>query len=403
MLKSIAAGLMCLGFVTLGVAASRGEDEEGKLEVDLTVVGEEQKPASKPSGKAEPKVGNVFEIRIGEEGEATVVGKGEKKNAEGNEGIKVIIQSEDTTLQNLFQEKARIVRAQQRARMTPPAIDPETRQAIEKMIAGLKDEARRLQSEEKKEDAEKKQQSIRALEQLLNPGPRWEAMSAQPGQPGGIRFVVGNPEPGPANDEMKKLHERIQKLQAQVAKTGGGDQEAREKLQRLMGELEKTVAERQRRKMVMAPGANPFGPGAPGAPVAPGTPLPPGGQAWKFQPGAGGAVPGAVFWMAEGGAPEVAELMRKADALTQASAKLKEAGLEQQSRELHEQAEKLRAHAEKIRSKTPDPHGFGPWGAGGFAGGPPAQLQRSIHELQEQVQQLRKEIGELRELLQHKP
>jgi hypothetical protein len=41
-------------------------------------------------------------------------------------------------------------------------------------------------------------------------------------------------------------------------------------------------------------------------------------------------------------------------------------------------------------------------GPGGFGGGPPMDLHRSIYELQEQIQQLRKEVGELRELLQRK-
>jgi len=395
MLKPIAAGLFCLGIVTLGVTASRGEDDEGKLEVDLVVVGEEEKPAAEVRKKAEPAGENVFEIRIGEDGNARFTSKGEKKDAEGGEGIQVIIQNEEGKQVRKIHGKREAIGVEGRARVALPTIDSETRQALDKLITGLKDETKRLEAAGKKEEAEKKLQSIRALEQLLNPAVGWKAMSLQPTpQGGGINFVVRTAEEGPANEETKRRADRLQKLQAEESKIKEGDHEAREKLQRLRAELEKTVAERQRRKIVAVPAA-------PGTPFPPGTPMLP-GQPMNVPPGGGFGAPGVMVWTA-GGNPAADMLSRQAAALTEASAKLKAAGLEQQSQELHGQAEKLKAQAEKLRAATAAQPNFGPWGAGGFAGGPPMQLQQSIHELQEQVQQLRNEIGELRELLQRRP
>ncbi len=85
-------------------------------------------------------------------------------------------------------------------------------------------------------------------------------------------------------------------------------------------------------------------------------------------------------------------LTRKAEALSQAAAKVKEAGIADLAHDLHAQAEKLKAEAARLRSK--------PQATPASPDGSSAELQRSIHELHEQVQHLRKEIGELRELLQ---
>ena len=100
----------------------------------------------------------------------------------------------------------------------------------------------------------------------------------------------------------------------------------------------------------------------------------------------------------------------QAEALSQASAKLKEAGLHDQAKQLADQAAKLRdkaaeiakREAERIHAQPQGGFAAGSFSGMAFAGGPPAELHRGIKELHEQVQLLRKEVAELRELLQQK-
>ncbi len=113
-------------------------------------------------------------------------------------------------------------------------------------------------------------------------------------------------------------------------------------------------------------------------------------------------------------------MLRKSEALSQAAAQLKKNGLDEQAKSLIAQAEQFKTKADQLIAAESEKRraqggfgggasfgaGRGPRGFGGFAGmagGPPMELHRSIHELQEQIQQLRKEVGELRELLQRKP
>src|SRR5262245_65587282 len=84
MLRPIAAGLMCLGCVVLGVTALRGQDDAGKSkEVEVIVVDEKGKAAAEAEVVIEPKDDlKRIEISIGDDGKATVVADGEHNNVE---------------------------------------------------------------------------------------------------------------------------------------------------------------------------------------------------------------------------------------------------------------------------------------------------------------------------------
>jgi len=399
MLKPIAAGLMCLGFVTLGVVATRGQEKaEEPKSADVIVVGEEkEKPAPAALPKAKSAGENVFEIRIGEDGDAAVVEKGEKKNADGAERIEVIIQDDDGKTLQTLPSQPRTIRAAARARIALPTIDPGTRQALEKLIADVKEEAKRLETEGKKDEAGQKAQSLQALEQLLmNPRPRGGGMF---NQPLGLGLIMQNR----LADETKSLQARLAELTAQASKNQEG--EAQAKIQQEIADLQLRLAERQRQLQVAAqqPGT-PLGQRAPTTPYQPGNPGQPGNQRGGGMGGSAYSDHVDAFTRWAEGSPEAASLMRKSHALSQAANQLQQAGLENQSRELNEQAEKLREEAGKLRAQAMAQRqgqpGFGGGGSGGFPGGPPMELHRSILELREQIQQLRKEVGELRELLQ---
>lgn len=497
MLRPLAAGLMCLGFVTLGVAVSGGQDsdpnekkaptavEEKKetpavdpktgdeksepkqiqLEiknVDVIARDEKEKPAGRKDPQANPKEKESrIEIQIGKDGTATIIRDGEKKNIKlGGEGGQVIILNEDgktvekgktpkdqVQSQQLDLETAKAKNRQllgkaelrlkaMQDQVGAPQIDKATRDAIEKLIFGLKEEVARLQAEGKREEADLKLKSVNALGQLLNPTPiTKKAMTAEAPQKGGFTFQIGSPQRAPSADELKKLHDQLRELVEKQSQLPEGDKAARASLDRTINNLKKQL-ERQRQPANPAPGASllpgapvpPPGAGQPGIPAigqrlnpapanpAPGQPvtptrpglvisnLPPGASPYKAAP-QGAAVAGQVAggWAVMSTSPEADALTKKADALMQAAAKLKEAGIADLAHGLHEQAERLQAEAAKLRAKPVTVAGFSPWGAPtGMAGGQPVDLQRSIGELKEQVQQLRKEIAELRELLQQR-
>jgi hypothetical protein len=381
MSKPVAAGLFLLGLATIGVAAS--QDEQDRKLTAVVVDGDEQPPGD-PETKSSTAESGVVEIQIGNDGNAIFINQPEKKEGEAGEDVEVVIQNEDGKIVRKIRSRPQAIRATGRMLFQALAIDPETRQAVEKMIAGLEDEAKRLEGDGKNDDAAKKRQSARALQQLLNPGP----------QPGGGRFFVRTAENDQTQQALKKLHDQAQALAAQLGKVPESDKEARVRLEQEMAQVKKQISDIHDKMSNFARfgGMPNFAPGFPGAPgalmPAPGQPInvPP--------PGWAGASGG---WFAHSPSRAADEMSRKAMALEQAAARLKEAGLEQQARELSEQAQKLNAEAEKLRAQAA-PHGFA--AGGGF--GPPVQLHQAIHELQEQVQQLRKEVGELRELLQRR-
>ncbi len=183
MLRPLAAGLMCLGFVTLGVTVSGGQHAETtpktrkkdlivieeKNSTDLIsaedAIGEKEIPAAAKSADA-PSKENRIEIRIGEDGAATIVGDGDKKNVKVRSigaGTVILNQEPGKTAEKgnaLDRIHLRLNSIQAPAETT--ALDPATRAAVEILIAGLKDEVKRLQDEKRKEEAVKKLQSIRA-------------------------------------------------------------------------------------------------------------------------------------------------------------------------------------------------------------------------------------------------
>ena len=384
MLRPVAAGLMCLGLVTLGMTASRGQ-EAGQSE--LIAEGN-----SVAEGEAVPAGEGLVEIQIGSD-DGIVAGAADGANVELL-GQDVIFRSDDGRIVETRPASPRRAAANLRIAAGPP-IDPATRETLDRIIAGLKEEAKRLQDSGKAEEAQQKLQSIRAIEQLLN-APRRAGLFIQ--RPGTID--------GPAAEEIKKLHERIDALRAQAGRQPQ-DAEAHAKIQKEMAELHRKLAELHHGAVFggMMPGSRPGMPGQPGMlapasmPGQPGMAVPPGVPAGAYTAGGfGGMAPGQSFGIQfyQGGVlAEAAALTQKIGALMQAATQLQQAGLEDQARDLKTQAAKLQVAANKIRAEARPA-----FGGGGFAGGPPGDLLKTIHELQEQIQQLRKEVGELRELLQ---
>lgn len=391
MLKDVLAGLMCLGIVTTGVALSRGQEaqEEPKSEAAAPAPGEE-KPATAAATTGREARESVVEITIG--GDTAVVATDELDDADDrikviDEDLDLIVAADEAGPERrpAVQKRMGVMRLR---RGPAPAIDEETRKSIDQMIAGLKETAGRLASEGKKEEAEKKMQSSRALEELLRAGPGFPGMIYRPVD----RMVMAAGGPGgPHPEELRKLHERLHDLHAKLEKLHEDEHEARETIRNEIAEVERLLGERHRKMMGMQTGMMPHpGPG--------------------FGFGGMAARPGAHFH-ADFDVParEADALMHKSHALSQAARELKQAGLMDQSRELSQQAEKLAAESGRIREKLADEMraragaGFGPgFGPGPGPGGPPMELQRSIHELHEQIQQLRKEVAELRELLQRR-
>ncbi len=343
MWKAIAAGLMCLGFVTLGIGASRAqEDVIEREDADLIVI------EGKPEGEPVP---------------ATPAEGAGLSNDRGGERTVEIVTEDGKVERDLRDGAVRRLRTAIPAKTPVPVVDPGTREALEKLLDDLKGEYNHLLAVEgKKVESQKKLPSIEALEQLLNPGQRWTVTAQQAPQWGAVHSrVVRVDENSRAGQEIKKLHARLAELRDQSAKNQ--DAEAHVKIQQEIAELHKKLAELQ-------------------------------GQ------GSGAAAAdSSVQWAY--GSPEAASLMRKSQALLQAGHQLQQAGLHEQSWALARQAETLRAEAEKIRDQTRSYRQvFRGVIAGPPVAGPPVDLQRAICELQEQIQQLRKEIGELRELLQ---
>jgi len=424
MMKSVAAGLMCLGFATLGVAISRGESEDlividGKLTA-TEVKSDEAKVKPPESLSKLPIVGRLFEVGTAANLNSSAEGATVEISADdalvgkvkvNGQDFRVTVENGEVVVSNpegkIVQKSAvapENMRHAARFFHGPQVVDPETRAALDKLIAGLKEEARKLEEAGKKEEAARKTQSIHTLEALIHQGPRGAAFDSMRGQERlfAQNRIFRNPEPGPIMEEMKKLHARHIDLVQQMANLKQADNEARAKLQEEIAKNEKEIAEAHQRLTTPGPGGGqpPFGLYQPFAPGAPGS--------------LGARLHGGGFGM--GPSSEAGALSQKAFALGQAATRLKEAGLEDQARMLQAQAEEFKAKAEKINAEEAErdraqaqAHGaggnrFGPGGGAGFGfvGGPPMELHRSIQELHEQIQQLRKEVGELRELLQRK-
>src|SRR5262249_40856153 len=144
-----------------------------------------------------------IEISIGEDGKATVVGDGEDKNVEvRKEGGGFIILNQDDgkiirKIQVNPQEKGPVTALMRLA--SGQVLDPATREALEKLMGGLKEEAGRLSNEGKKDEAERKLQSLRALDSLLNPAAQWKMLTPPGPEPGLFgRRALHIEEAGPA-------------------------------------------------------------------------------------------------------------------------------------------------------------------------------------------------------------
>jgi len=410
MLKPVAAGLMCLGLVTLGVAISRGQDAETELvqevETDLIVIDGKLDATEVKTGenKQQPPAGVSFTggggaaaIGISSGGEAGVSVDGRRFKVVSDEKGGIFVYSDDGKL--IERHDAGATPGKVSARFTRVAqaqhmVDPQTRESLERMTAELKEQIQKLQSEGKQDEAQQKARSLGAIEALLNGNPRV------------INIMRRSPAPQQAMEEIKKLHDRLQAMVQESSKLPERPAAERDKINQEVAKIQKEIAEKYQALAV----PNPFGgqPGQTGFVV--GQPMAPGMLPHFHGGGIGFPAPQQHGMGHSAGMV----LMRKSEALSQAAAQLKSNGLDEQAQPLQAQAEKLRAEGQKMiqeeaakrRAEGAAQGGFGGGGGGGgfggFPGGPPMDLHRSIHELQEQIQQLRKEVGELRELLQRK-
>ena len=422
MFRPVAAGLMCLGIVTLGVAMSHGQDEEDSPVVqDLiviegnvraTAVQVEKARETPPVGVVAPASEAPVAIEIGSDAGLTNTPINGRRQYWVKDGYIVVADEEGKTLERYPAGGAAatpavtppLTRATRVTRLAagPQMIDSQTREMLDKMAAGLKDQIQKLESEGKQDEAQQKKQSLRAIESLLQGHPHVRSLNA-----------VRRPhDPKLVMEEIKKLHARRAELIEKSSKLPeGGD---RQKLEQEFVKVNQEIAE-----------APQFGPFLAEVPQDHG--MPPGVRRHGGTMGGAGPLPGSTGWPWSSGvrrhggtvgggdmagftavhAPESAgmALERKSDALSQAAAQLKASGLDEQAQPLLAQAEEFRAKAQKLmqeeaqRDRAQGAMGMG----GGMMGGPPGlELHRSIRELQEQIQQLRNEVGELRELLQRK-
>jgi len=240
------------------------------------------------------------------------------------------------------------------------------------MTATLKEQIQKLESEGKKDEAQQKMQSFRAIDSLLQGNPRFTALSA----------LRNNRDPKQSMEEIKKLHARLKELTEQSSKLPEGATGERDKIKPEIEKVMKEIAEKHQTLNV------PFPFGGQPPQFAPGQPFPPGMGAAQFtqQPLGAPGFQGGGFGFATGGAPgfgpgqpqgfggsEGTAMLRKSEALSQAAAQLKKNGLDEQAQPLLAQAEELRAKAHKMmqeeaetrRTQTAGGGGFGT-GAGGF-------------------------------------
>lgn len=411
MLKPVAAGLMCLVFVTLGVAISRGQDEEGfrkSEEIDLIVVDGKvgAKEVTDEEAKRLPPPGVTFTAGPQTDiygpapsGEAGFSANGQRIRVVQNDKGGVTVYGEDEKIIERHDAGATPARALARFTRLAQAqqvVDPQTRESLEKMAGGLKEQIQKLQSEGKQDEAQQKARSLGAIQALLHGNPQVRYLQAG--------ASLQNME------EIKKLHDRMRALVEESSKLPEGAAAERDKIKQEIAKIQKEIAEKHPNVFAAQPS---FGSGQPFvagmAPQGFGM-QPPGTQ--QFHGGGFGIMVGSPFGF---GSSAGTALLRKSEALSQAATQLKTNGLDEQAQPLLAKAEQLKAEAQKVMQEEAEKRraegagqgggggGFGSGGIAVFGGAPPMELQRSIRELQEQIQQLRKEVGELRELLQRKP
>lgn len=416
MLRPVAAGLMCLGFVTLDVAISQGQEDETDLiviegKVDATEVPVGEARENPQAGQRAPfgYAGVVAEAGAGGEANVSVNGQNFRIIRSENGGV-VVLNEEGKVFERYAAgtEPGWASKRFTRIAQGPQVVDPQTRESLEKMTAALKEQIQKLESEGKKDEAQQKTHSLRAIESLLQGNHRAAAFVFQKQR-----------DTQQALAEVQKLQARLNAMVEESAKLPEGAAAERDKIKQEIEKVKKEIAEKhQSLNAHSGVGGQPmpfvFGRLFEGGP--------PGEH--QFHGGGFGLVPGqpgqpGQFKLGQFGHMKPSEggiLAQRAAALSQAAARLKEAGLPDQAKPLQEQAEQFKVKAEKMMLEEAEKNraqaqaqGAGGFGGGGFhgfggffGGGPANDLNNSIRELHEQVQQLRKEVGELRELLQRK-
>jgi len=414
MVKPMMAGLMCVGLITLGVAITRGENaDEVKPNPDLgggISVVQTGVPSPIVVGKDIDILVDANRVQdVAGQFVVDVTGVGDQfLFADAPEAILKVAAGDDKVVNFAWRG---------------PVNDEHARQALEKVIAGLKQEAAELAKAGKKEELERKAQSITALESLLR------------GEAGGVRFFDRRIE-GPARIVRKVDDVRLEKLKAEMAELGakmaassGESGEAREQKLRALGELmgarKAEIEQLVQRKIKERPDAIESGKG----------PEVSADVVKKL------AEKRVTFIKKEQDQRQTVkrELERKLSALQRGAEALKGAGLDDQSRKLLDEADQLKREAEaKNREAETAQKRFeeeferamraaneanvvaqkaAADAAGATAarfrneklqilktgpGGNPQELQQALLELREQVQELRKEVAQLRGVLEKK-
>lgn len=413
MVKPMMAGLMCVGLITLGVAITRGENaDEVKPNPDVR-----SEISVVQTGVPSPiVVGKDIDIRLDSEQVQDVVerlvvdvtGIGDQfLFADSPDAILKVAAGDDKVVNFTWQG----------------AVNPEARQALEKVVAGLKEEAADLAKTGRKEELERKKQAITALESVLR------------SQAEGVRVFDRRIE-GPGrvvrkvdDVRLEKMKAEIAELAAKMAASAGQAGEAKEQERRALGNLIiarkaqiEQLAQQKVKERLDASGAG-KGPDASGD------------VARKI-------AEKRVAFIKKGQDERQTvkrELERKLSALQRGAEALKAAGLEDQSRKMLEEAEQFKREAEAKNREAENAQKRAEEefeqamraaneagaiaqkaaadAAGATAarfrdgklqilktapGGNPQELQHSLLELRDQVQELRKEVAQLRGLLEKK-
>src|SRR6516165_9340088 len=143
-----AVGLLCVGTMTLGVALTRGQDGAAAPEDELAPAALDQ--ASE--GLAEI-VQAVTDAVIEIDADGAIIAADDSGTVEFDDQEIVVLSDDGKVIAKRRGPEARLRLSRLAGRQV---LDPATREAIEKIVAGLKDDAKRLSGEGKNEESNQK-------------------------------------------------------------------------------------------------------------------------------------------------------------------------------------------------------------------------------------------------------
>jgi hypothetical protein len=274
MFRTIAVGSMCVALAALGAARSRAADEANTADQELVVEAQiagagEQATAGKALVESD---GRLVEIQIG----------GDSANPDAVRS-ELRIDDKGTRTSVLLDKDGKIIERRVEAGPNrngtlailagPQIADPEARAALEKLIAGLEEESKKLQAEGKAEEAQKKAQSLIALKQLLSADARVRSLQDRrivytrrdatandvDRQQDAVRARQALTEQlrqspdGQRFDGLKRLAARRHELAAEIAKVPEQDREQRALLGAKIAELDQLLVEEQKSRTQSVP------------------------------------------------------------------------------------------------------------------------------------------------------